>query len=170
MLAGTGLAMACDNDIEPASTGSIALVIDFTPAGPGTPSEHPETADAFDALPPPNFGIAGFTSVTATAAGPVTRSVSLQLVGAFWHGDITALDPGTYTVTIEAFIDGELDSRGVATGVEVRAGETATANRDRPAGRLQTESQPAARSVGQHVGAGNVQHGHRRRQLPYRVE
>jgi len=149
LLISVGLALACDDELSPPTTGSTELNIILIPdtvsrSGPtvqraardegegeaaadSARHDYPRGLSASSVDVALSLGALGFTSVRARAEGPTNRTVSLTLVDGFWEGELTGLQPGAYTVIIEAFVDGELDARAVSGSVTVTAGATSTA-------------------------------------------
>ena len=63
----------------------------------------------------------------AFLSGPTDTVVTLTVTTDSITGSIQGLTPGTYTVSVEGLIGGDVDHFGQATGVQVGSGATATA-------------------------------------------
>jgi alpha-tubulin suppressor-like RCC1 family protein len=134
VLVGAGLLVSCGDGLEPPTTGSIALIIEVgQPQQAVVPSLARGTGDTTAAgdsgtTVDVSFDAASYTSARARAVGPSNRTVDLQLVDNFWEGTIDALAPGSYTVTVEGLESGEISALGTTSGVDVVAGQQATAS------------------------------------------
>jgi alpha-tubulin suppressor-like RCC1 family protein len=133
VLVGAGLLASCGDGLEPPTTGSIALIIQIVrqtavPALARGPGDRTATADSGSSVAVA-FDATSYSSARARAVGPSSKTVDLQL-GAdnYWQGTIDALNPGTYTVTVEGLEAGEISGLGTTSGVEVVAGQQATAS------------------------------------------
>jgi hypothetical protein len=141
LLGAAALAVACQDELP--TTGSIVLNVQFAEdAAPPSVQEalawaraatrdptsgHAEDDPGVRVDLPPSLNVSSFTSVRATAAGPITRSTNLVLTDGFWEGEITGLEPGSYTVTVEAFTNNELAEVGTSSAT-VTAGGSSTAS------------------------------------------
>jgi alpha-tubulin suppressor-like RCC1 family protein len=123
LLAAAGLLGSCGDGLEPPTTGSIALLISVEQQAPAL-SQTGDSTPAVTLSPT----MPQYTSARARAEGPTNRTIDLQLVDNFWEGEITQLAPGTYTVTVEGLESGEIAATGSTSGVNVVAGQTATAS------------------------------------------
>jgi alpha-tubulin suppressor-like RCC1 family protein len=124
LLLAAGLLGSCGDGLEPPTTGSIALNIQVEQPPPALSRAPGDSAAAVTLSPTMPL----YTSARARAEGPSNRTVDLQLVDNFWEGEITQLQPGTYTVTVEGLESGEIAATGSTSGVNVVAGQQATAS------------------------------------------
>jgi alpha-tubulin suppressor-like RCC1 family protein len=113
--------VACTDGLRPDATGSIAL--------------HIVTADQ------PTASVVGtraaamtqghLEAATATASnGTTTKTINLTggTGSSTFTGTITGLPVGTYTVTVEGLVGGQVDYYGQTSGVTVQANSTSDAN------------------------------------------
>lgn len=142
VLVAAGLLVSCGEGLAPPTTGSIALDIRLdlpqpdrgapvlSRAGEDTAGTTIETSDADAAAPGIGIAldVAAFTAARARAEGPTNKTINLALVDNFWEGTIDGLNPGSYTVTVEGLVDGEITAMGTTAGVSVTAGAQATAS------------------------------------------
>ncbi len=149
LLSAVALALACEDELDVPTTGSIVLNVQFAgeqsrlsvqeaiaqlraakgfPTQAGEPETPGDSAGRVDLQP--SFAVASFTSVRATADGPSgSRTTNLTLVDDFWEGSIESLQPGDYTVTVQAFEGtNELAESGSRSGVTVVAGGSTPAS------------------------------------------
>ncbi|MDH5643488.1 MAG: hypothetical protein OEY63_04725, partial [Gemmatimonadota bacterium] len=70
---------------------------------------------------------ATFDGVKVSVSGLTNKTVNLTLVGGSWEGTVDSLQPGTYSVSVEGLVGGEVDYFGSTTGVNVVAGENTAA-------------------------------------------
>ncbi|GBD33168.1 hypothetical protein HRbin33_02148 [bacterium HR33] len=117
VLVGAFLSGGCKDVERPDGTGGIAVRI-VVPSESGAwvstgavagPMTHLEAARA-----------------TATSSN-TTKTVQLTRSGNNFTGTIDQLPVGTYTVTVEGLVGGEVDHFGQTSGVEVRSGQNTTA-------------------------------------------
>jgi len=129
LLVAAGLLGSCGDGLEPPTTGSIVLDIRVEQPAPALSRAPRDSTGATDSGPAVTLSPANpmYTSARARAVGPSTRTVELELVDNFWEGTIDQLAPGTYAVTVEALETGEIAAMGGQSGVDVVAGQTATA-------------------------------------------
>ncbi len=103
------LAVACgDGAAGPPGMGSIALQL--------TSASGPSGAEKAAAL----------ESISVTVTGPDNKTATFQC-NATCEGTIDGLSPGSYAVVVEGLIASEVDHFGSVSGVNVVAGQTATA-------------------------------------------
>jgi alpha-tubulin suppressor-like RCC1 family protein len=134
LIGAAGVLTSCGDGVSPPTTGSIALLISVaeTQARSAAPdlsrTGQVSPRDSTAAITPPELSVAGYTTARATAAGPTNKSIDLTLTDGFWEGELTDLNEGSYTVTVQGLVDGALAAQGVTSGVTVTAGNQATAS------------------------------------------
>jgi alpha-tubulin suppressor-like RCC1 family protein len=134
LIGAAGLLTSCGDGGAPPTTGSIVLLIQIAPtqakvAAPDLSRTHEDgSADSSVRVKLSQQAVAGYTSARATATGPTNKSVDLTLNAGFWEGELTDLNVGTYSVTVEGLVDGQLAARGVTSGVTVTAGQQTPAS------------------------------------------
>ena len=122
--------LSCDSPTGP-RTGSIRLVL---LSETGLPLSISERVDDGSLLTPnvrategtrPNITL---TSVKVTVTGPTSRTVTSSVAnGANFDVVIDQLDPGTYAVSVEGLVNGQVAHFGQTAGVSVQAGRSASA-------------------------------------------
>lgn len=116
------LVVGCAEDSTGPTTGSITLQLVSPPASVNAGSLARAPAEPASHL----------QSLRVTVDGPTPKTQTFPCTSSSCEGTIEGLAPGSYSVTVEGLVGTEVAHFGQTSGVQVVAGETATATLSLP--------------------------------------